>query len=103
MRKFFQIDVFNPTDSCIALFTVCALSGSPTATGQATIANAETFDKFAFVNSGVLYENPVLQIGVKAEFNNHLGAAQSQVKGGAPVHTCSHTFNDTSVCTENIL
>ena len=30
-------------------------------------------NRFVFKNSGVLYENPVLQIGIKSEFNNNLG------------------------------
>eukprot|EP00047_Mylnosiga_fluctuans_P003028 m.227075 g.227075 ORF g.227075 m.227075 type:complete len:899 (-) comp11528_c0_seq1:49-2745(-) len=37
------------------------------------IANADGFERFALTNSGVLYENPVIQIGAKGEFSGNMG------------------------------
>eukprot|EP00049_Salpingoeca_infusionum_P018290 m.356545 g.356545 ORF g.356545 m.356545 type:complete len:909 (-) comp17570_c0_seq1:280-3006(-) len=37
------------------------------------VTNDAFFDKFTLVNDGLLYENPVLQIGVKSEFKMNLG------------------------------
>lgn len=39
----------------------------------AVIANAEGFTRFALLDSGVLYENPVIQIGSKCEYKSNLG------------------------------
>jgi hypothetical protein len=37
------------------------------------VGNDAFFTKFYFSDSGVLYENPVLQIGVKCEYHNRIG------------------------------
>jgi AP-2 complex subunit alpha len=42
-------------------------------TQLAIIANEATFEKFLLHNQGVLYENPVLQIGVKCDFHESIG------------------------------
>eukprot|EP00730_Choanoeca_flexa_P015651 TRINITY_DN7233_c0_g1_i2.p1 TRINITY_DN7233_c0_g1~~TRINITY_DN7233_c0_g1_i2.p1 ORF type:complete len:903 (+),score=315.87 TRINITY_DN7233_c0_g1_i2:51-2759(+) len=39
----------------------------------ATVGNDQFFGKFILQNNGVLYENPVLQIGVKSEFTSSVG------------------------------
>ena len=40
---------------------------------MATVGNDQFFGKFVLTNNGVLYENPVLQIGVKCEFTASVG------------------------------
>lgn len=52
---------------------VAAAAPAPPPAAKATIANAEGFERFALLNAGVLYENPVLQIGVKAEYSHNMG------------------------------
>jgi AP-2 complex subunit alpha len=54
---------------------VSAVSAAAPATTNAVaaIANAEGFERFALLSSGVLYENPVIQIGAKGEYTNNLG------------------------------
>eukprot|EP01147_Barroeca_monosierra_P004171 gene4171-6518_t len=42
-------------------------------TETAVVTNDAFFDKFYLRNNGVLYENPVLQIGIKSEFHGSLG------------------------------
>jgi hypothetical protein len=40
----------------------------------AVVGNDTFFPKFVLSDSGILYENPVMQIGVKCEFHSRIGA-----------------------------
>ncbi|EGD77446.1 adaptor protein complex AP-2 [Salpingoeca rosetta] len=53
--------------------SAAAHSAVPAKSETTVINNDPFFDKFTLVNDGVLYENPVLQIGVKSEFHGNLG------------------------------
>ena len=57
------------------------------ATGVSAVNNDAFFDKFWTTDSGVLYENPVLQIGCKCEFTGSRYGAPS-----SPSHPLTHSL-----------
>ncbi len=48
-------------------------SGQQVSEPTTAITNDEFFNKFFCSMNGVLYENPVLQIGIKSEFHLNIG------------------------------
>eukprot|EP00040_Diaphanoeca_grandis_P034102 m.210097 g.210097 ORF g.210097 m.210097 type:complete len:904 (-) comp33062_c0_seq1:61-2772(-) len=50
--------------------------GDDAPTSETTVNNDAFFDKFWSTDSGVLYENPILQIGCKCEFTGNRGKVQ---------------------------
>lgn len=50
-----------------------ASSGTPTNSLEVTPGSEEGFAKFLVKNNGVLFENDILQIGVKSEYKKNLG------------------------------
>eukprot|EP00043_Microstomoeca_roanoka_P007809 m.75530 g.75530 ORF g.75530 m.75530 type:complete len:907 (-) comp13986_c2_seq1:93-2813(-) len=68
-----------------------AVSAVPAKSETTVINNDAFFEKFYLVNDGVLYENPVLQIGVKSEFHGNLGRVTVFYgnRGDAPITNVS--------------
>ena len=52
------------------MVTLATAAAQPTA----VVGNDQFFPKFVLLDVGVLYENPVMQIGVKSEFHSRIGA-----------------------------
>ena len=56
-----------------SLGDIISSSALPQSSKDPTPGSEDGFNKFLFKNNGVLFENDVLQIGVKSEFKRNLG------------------------------
>ena len=91
------IDVFGGPPPAPALSAAAGVTTPPTAVGLSPGAE-EGFMRFLLKNNGVLFENEMLQIGVKSEYKKNLGQflslsqlSLSLSSTRSHTHTHSHT------------
>ena len=95
------VDVFGGPPPAPAPSAAAGVTTPPTAVGLSPGAE-EGFMRFLLKNNGVLFENEMLQIGVKSEYKKNLGQflSLSQLSlslSSAQSHTHTHTHS-THVC-----
>ncbi|KAM4018186.1 AP-2 complex subunit alpha-2 isoform 4-T4 [Anomaloglossus baeobatrachus] len=79
----------------VDVFADSSLSADAVATGQ-----EESFERFICKNNGVLFENQLLQIGLKSEFRQNLG--RMFIFYGNKLSSQFQNFTPTLVCSEEL-